>query len=214
MAYNCGISNDCFVFTVSSGCSGFSQSLYLANNLLSKKIDQGIIVCVEKYSNYIRNNDFKTKILFSDAASATFVRFNRKNNLLKSFHGFDGQNSNSLEVTNDKKREFLNMDGNKVFLFSIKNIPLIIKKITNKYKDINFFLIHPGSKILLDTVIEKSGINSRKVPTTFHITGNTVSTSIPLLLKDNFSKLKKNDKILISGFGVGLSHATLLLRWI
>ena len=85
MAYNCGISNDCFVFTVSSGCSGFSQSLYLANNLLSKKIDQGIIVCVEKYSNYIRNNDFKTKILFSDAASATFVRFNRKNNLLKSF---------------------------------------------------------------------------------------------------------------------------------
>ena len=73
MAYNCGISNDCFVFTVSSGCSGFSQSLYLANNLLSKKIDQGIIVCVEKYSNYIRNNDFKTKILFSDAASATFV---------------------------------------------------------------------------------------------------------------------------------------------
>ena len=117
-------------------------------------------------------------------------------------------------MTNDKKREFLNMDGNKVFLFSIKNIPLIIKKITNKYKDINFFLIHPGSKILLDTVIEKSGINSRKVPTTFHITGNTVSTSIPLLLKDNFSKLKKNDKILISGFGVGLSHATLLLRWI
>ena len=214
MAYNCGISNDCFVFTVSSGCSGFSQSLYLANNLLSKKIDQGIIVCVEKYSNYIRNNDFKTKILFSDAASATFVRFNKKNNLLKSFHGFDGQNSNSLEVTNDKNREFLNMDGNKVFLFSIKNIPLIIKKITNKYKDINYFLIHPGSKILLDTVIEKSGINSRKVPTTFHITGNTVSTSIPLLLKDNFSKLKKNDKILISGFGVGLSHATMLLRWI
>ena len=214
MAYNCGISNDCFVFTVSSGCSGFSQSLYLANNLLSKKIDQGIIVCVEKYSNYIKENDFKTKILFSDAASATFVKFNKKNNLLKSFHGFDGQNSSSLEVTNDKKREFLNMDGNKVFLFSIKNIPLIIKKITNKYKDINFFLIHPGSKILLDTVIEKSGINSRKVPTTFHITGNTVSTSIPLLLKDNFSKLKKNDKILISGFGVGLSHATLLLRWI
>ena len=214
MAYNCGISNDCFVFTVSSGCSGFSQSLYLANKLLSKKIDQGIIVCVEKYSNYIRNNDFKTNVLFSDAASATFVRFSKKNNLLKSFHGFDGQNSSSLEVTNDKKREFLNMDGNKVFLFSIKNIPLIIKKITNKYKDINFFLIHPGSKNLLDTVIEKSGINSRKVPTSFHITGNTVSTSIPLLLKDNFSKLKKNDKILISGFGVGLSHATLLLRWI
>ncbi len=214
MAYKCGISNDCLVLTISSGCSGFSQSLYVANTLLSKGMDQGLIVCVEKYSNYIRKNDLKTKILFSDAASATFVRFNRKNNLLKSFHGFDGQNSASLEVINDKKKEFLNMDGNKVFMFSIKNIPTIIKKITKKHKDIKFFLIHPGSKILLDTVIERSGINSSNVPRSFHITGNTVSTSIPLLLKDNFYKIKKNNKILISGFGVGLSHATLLLRWI
>tara|TARA_Y100000389_G_scaffold197899_1_gene233402 strand:- start:24401 stop:25303 length:903 start_codon:yes stop_codon:yes gene_type:complete len=214
MAYKCGISNNCLVLTISSGCSGFAQSLYLANQLLSKEMNQGLIVCVEKYSNYIRENDLKTKVLFSDAASATFIKFNKKKNLLQSFHGFDGQNSNSLEVVYKKNKGFLNMDGNKVFLFSIKNIPIIIKKITKKNKDIKFFFVHPGSKILLDTIIEKSGIKSSKAPTSFHITGNTVSTSIPLLIKDNFNRIKKNDKILISGFGVGLSHATLLIRWI
>ena len=106
------------------------------------------------------------------------------------------------------------MDGFRVFLFSIKNIPITIKRIIKKAKNINFFFIHPGSKILLDTIINKVKIKSNKVPTTFHITGNTVSTSLPLLLKDNFNKIKKNDKIVISGFGVGLSYATLLVKWI
>jgi 3-oxoacyl-[acyl-carrier-protein] synthase-3 len=211
LAYKCQIDQNCFVFTISSGCSGFVQSIYLANKLLSKKMNQGLIVCVEKYSNYIKNSDLKTKLLFSDAASATFVKFSNSKNILKSYFGFDGKDSDSLQIIKDKNnKETLCMNGNKVFLFSIKNIPIILKK--NKY--IKFYFIHPGSKILLDSIIKKSNIDYSKVPTSFHITGNTVSTSIPLLLKNNYNLIKKNDITLISGFGVGLSHATILLKWV
>ena len=211
LAYKCQIDQNCFVFTISSGCSGFVQSIYLANKLLSKKMNQGLIVCVEKYSNYINNSDLKTKLLFSDAASATFVKFSNSKNILKSYFGFDGKDSDSLQIIKDKNnKETLCMNGNKVFLFSIKSIPIILKK--NKY--IKFYFIHPGSKILLDSIIKKSNIDYSKVPTSFHITGNTVSTSIPLLLKDNYNLIKKNDITLMSGFGVGLSHATILLKWV
>ena len=210
LAYKCQIDQNCFVFTMSSGCSGFVQSIYLANKLLSKKMNQGLIVCAEKYSNYIQNSDLKTKLLFSDAASATFVKFSNRKNILKSYFGLDGKDSDSLQIIKDKKKEILTMNGSKVFLFSIKNIPIILKK--NKY--VKFYFIHPGSKILLDSLIKKSNIDYSKVPTSFHITGNTVSTSIPLLLNNNYNLIKKNDITLMSGFGVGLSHATILLKWV
>ena len=215
LAYKCQIDQNCFAFTISSGCSGFVQSIYLANKLLSKKMNQGLIVCAEKYSNYIQNNDLKTKLLFSDAASATFVKFSNSKNILKSYFGLDGKDSDSLQIIKDKKnKEILTMNGSKVFLFSIKNIPIILKKILKKNKYTKFYFIHPGSKILLDSLIKKSNIDYNKVPTSFHITGNTVSTSIPLLLKNNYNLIKKNDITLMSGFGVGLSHATILLKWI
>ena len=106
------------------------------------------------------------------------------------------------------------MDGNKLLIFSLKNIPKIIKKILKKHKIINKYFIHPGSRILLDSITLKSQINDKKVFNTFKITGNTVSTSIPLIINKNYSKIKKNEKIFISGFGVGLSHANLLIKWI
>jgi 3-oxoacyl-[acyl-carrier-protein] synthase-3 len=215
VAHKCQIDQNCLVLTISSGCSGFVQSIYLANKLLSKKMNQGLIICAEKYSNYIKNSDFKTKLLFSDAASATFVKYSKNKNILNSYFGFDGKDSNSLQIIKDKNnKEILNMNGNKVFLFSIKNIPKILKKILKKHKHIKYYFIHPGSKILLDTIIKKSHIDYSKVPTSFHITGNTVSTSIPLLLKNNYNLIKKNDITLMSGFGVGLSHATILVKWV
>ena len=105
------------------------------------------------------------------------------------------------------------MDGNKLLMFTMRNMPRIIKTITDKNKKVDKYLIHPGSKILLDNLIKKSEINPSLVPNTFNITGNTVSSSIPLLIKENFKKIKFDNKILLSGFGVGLSHATLLIKW-
>jgi 3-oxoacyl-[acyl-carrier-protein] synthase-3 len=203
-----------FVFTISSGCSGFVQALHLANNLLDKNNKMGLIVCAEKYSKFISKKDFKTRVLFSDAASATLVRYSKKNNVLNTDFGYDGLNSNALEVDSRSGKNTLLMDGNKIFLFAINNVPLSIKKVTKNNKIlVDKYLVHNGSKFLIDTLSKKIPNSHKKFLTSFHITGNTVSNSIPLLINLHFNKLKKK-KIILSGFGVGLSWATLLIEWI
>ncbi len=214
IAQSIKLDDNSLIFTLSSGCSGFVQALYLANNLLSKSMQSGLIICAEKYSTIIGKKNIKTKLLFSDASSATMVNYSNKNNILDNYFGFDGNNSKALEVNKIHNEEVLNMDGNKLLMFSLKNIPKIIKKISKKHKIIDKYFIHPGSKILLDSIILKSQINDKKVLNTFKITGNTVSTSIPLIINKNYNKIKKNEKIFMSGFGVGLSHASLLIKWI
>jgi 3-oxoacyl-[acyl-carrier-protein] synthase-3 len=66
---------------------------------------------------------------------------------------------------------------------------------------------------MLDSIVKKSSISQKKVLNSFNITGNTVSTSIPLIISKYYSKLKKKNIILLSGFGVGLSWATILIKW-
>ena len=208
-----GLDKETFILTISSGCSGFVQALHISNKLLDAKNNCGMIVCVEKYSKFIKEKDLKTKVLFSDAASATIVKFTNRKNILKSNFGFDGKNSSALTINRYKKNDLLQMDGNKIFMFGINNIPRSIKSITNNYPNIDKYLIHNGSKLLVDILSSKIKNSKNKILTSFHITGNTVSSSIPLLIYTHFNKLKKNRKVVISGFGVGLSWATLLIRW-
>lgn len=208
-----GLTKNTFVLSISSGCSGFVQALKVASNFLDKENKCGLIVCVEKYSKYINKRDLKTRVLFSDAASATIVKYTNKKNILKDNFGFDGINSNALKIYDRKKKNVLEMDGNKIFLFGINNITKSIKDIEREYKQIDKYLVHNGSKFLIDTLSKKLEKKDSNFLTSFHITGNTVSSSIPLLISINYKKLK-NKKILLSGFGVGLSWATMLIKWI
>jgi 3-oxoacyl-[acyl-carrier-protein] synthase III len=212
LAFMLGLKKDTFILTISAGCSGFVQAVILANKLLNKKNKNGLIICAEKYSKYILQNDIKTRVLFSDAASATFVQFNKKKNYHYEIYGHQGDNSDALMIKKINGMDKLSMNGQKVFLFGINNVPDGIKKISKNIK-IDKYLIHPGSKIMLDSIVKKSLINPIKVYNSFHITGNTVSSSIPLLINLNYKKLL-NKNILLSGFGVGLSWATIAIKWI
>ena len=211
LAEKIGLKKNSFIFTLNSGCSGFVQAIHICSKLLSNEFRSALIVCVEKYSKYIDTNDKKTRILFSDAGSATLVNFYEKNNILGYDFGFDGKNSDSLHVLQKNKKNIIKMDGNKVFNFGILNIPNSIHRCSKNFK-VDNYLLHPGSKYMLDSIIEKSKIKKNKVYSTFNITGNTVSTSIPLIIRENYNKLK-NKNILMSGFGVGLSWATILIKW-
>lgn len=206
------LNKNTLVLTISSGCSGFVQAIILANRLLNKEMKNGLIVCAEKYSKYILKNDLKTRVLFSDAASATFVQFKNKKNYLYEIFGHEGSNGDALSVKKKNTSDKLYMNGEKVFLFGINNIPEGLKEISNKIK-IDKYLIHPGSKIMLDAIVKKSSIVDSKVCDSFHITGNTVSSSIPLLINLNYKKIL-NKNVLMSGFGVGLSWATIAIKWI
>lgn len=208
LAEKLNLDKNTIVLTLSSGCSGFVQALFLANNILNQNIKSALIVCVEKYSKFIGKKDRKTQVLFSDAGSATMIDFIKDNNLLFNDFGFDGKNSNALCI-NDNNQLFMN--GAKVFNFGINNIPESILK-CKKISKIDKYIIHPGSKYMLDSIATKANIANRNLCTSFEVTGNTVSSTIPVIIKKYYHKLKKK-RVLLSGFGVGLSWATLLIKW-
>ncbi|GHV55835.1 3-oxoacyl-ACP synthase [Synergistales bacterium] len=116
--------------------------------------------------------------------------------------------------------EFANMKGLEVFDFSVKSVPITISKALERNKtdirDIRYFVLHQANKIILDTIAANMGLPSEKMPTNIAEVGNTSSCSIPILLTDLIhggrgDRLEKGDKLVLCGFGVGLSWGTTVI---
>jgi 3-oxoacyl-[acyl-carrier-protein] synthase-3 len=111
------------------------------------------------------------------------------------------------------------MKGSNIFHFTTKNIPDlfndILKKNNLKKNDIDQFVFHQASKLVLDKLTKILELDENKVFKNYDQIGNTVSSSIPIAL-ENLKKnnmLKKNQKIMLVGFGVGLSAAASIINW-
>ena len=110
------------------------------------------------------------------------------------------------------------MDGKKVLMFTMSNIPDLIKDILKKNKisinDIDHFIFHQASKTVLENLIRKLKIDKKKVFVNIENIGNTVSSTIPIAFKQLImkKKLKKNSLVLIAGFGVGYSMGSTIIK--
>ena len=111
------------------------------------------------------------------------------------------------------------MNGKKVLMFTMSNIPNLVNKIlrrNNLNKDeIKYFIFHQASKIVIENLTKKLNLNNDKVYQDLKNLGNTVSSTIPInmqkLIKNG--KIKKGDKILIAGFGVGYSMGAAIINY-
>lgn len=105
------------------------------------------------------------------------------------------------------------MNGRAVFNFSMTTVPPQIKNLIEESgletDEIDLFILHQGSKYIIDMLTQRLELDATKVPTNLSEIGNTVSSSIPLILEHHLDTSEQN--ILISGFGVGLSWASALL---
>jgi len=114
------------------------------------------------------------------------------------------------------KSNNLFMSGSEVFVFAIKRVPEIIKKILKKNSmtsnEIDYFLFHQASKLVIETLSEKMQIPKQKILNNFSEVGNTTSSSIPIILKKYQKKLRKK-KILMVGFGVGFSWGASIINF-
>ena len=106
------------------------------------------------------------------------------------------------------------MLGNNVFKFAVTKVPPQVEKCLElnglDKDDVDVYLMHQGSKYIVDNLVPKLGVDAAKVPFLAADTGNTVSSSIPLMLERYMDGAEKT--ILICGFGVGLSWATSILE--
>lgn len=223
------------------GCSGYIYGLSLAKGLInSKQAKKVVLVTSETYSRYIHQDDLINQLIFSDAASASLIEFTDDENIGNFTLGTDGKGFDKLIVKNNffnKNQSPINktisenityndnclyMNGPEIFKFTIEKIPPLIERqlIDNKIdkNDLDYFVLHQANKFLLNSIRKKSNIPENKFVVNFNNIGNTVSSTIPISLKQLFNHLetiekpKKNLQILLCGFGVGLSWGAVTIK--
>lgn len=205
------LKTSCAVFDISLGCSGYVYSLSIIKSFMeSNNLKNGLLFTCDPYSKIIDINDKNTSMLFGDAATVTMMNTKPKLLLDKFIFATSGIEADSLICNHG----VLTMNGRAVFNFCATEVPKQIKDIINNYNngiEADIYLLHQGSKYIIDTIARKLNLNNDKTPCNLEGVGNTVSSSIPLLLKNyiNNSQIKT---IVLSGFGVGLSWASCILK--
>ena len=204
-------------FDVNQGCSGFIYALEVAKNLMkgNKGYKYGLIVLSDTYTKFISKNNTSCRPIFSDASSSVLIKKTSKEFLGSSEFGTDGSGAMSLKLSNNE----IYMDGAKIAIFSLSRIPMFIKsflknnKINNK--KLKLLALHQASKYVCNKIKDKLNLPNKKFYFNYTRIGNTVSSSIPIVLKDCDKRktIKNNDTVVACGFGVGLSWGITQIKW-
>ena len=206
-----GAPTSCACFDISLGCSGYVYGLTIVKALMeAQNYKNGLLFTADPYSKIIDVDDKNTALLFGDAASVTLLSHEPVLAIGASSANTLGSSFHELETRNGK----LHMNGRAVFNFCSRQVPKDILQTINmnelKLEDIDLFILHQGSKFIVDTIRTSLGLAPEKVPFLANNYGNTVSSSIPIILSDILFEASLK-RILISGFGVGLSWSSAML---
>lgn len=207
-----GAPGSCACFDISLGCSGFVYGLSsIISFMTANGMEKGVLITSDPYSKIVDPDDKNTSLLFGDAAAASLISTNPVYVPGKFTFGSAGQSYREL-ICEDGK---LFMNGRAVFNFTAKIVPPDIRKCVEmnglSLDDIELFLLHQGSKIIVDTIARRLELPPGKVVFDIMDCGNTISSSIPLLIEKELDAGRRAPA-LISGFGVGLSWASTVLN--
>lgn len=203
------ISNNCMCFDLNTACSGHAAAVIVAEGLLHAG-EKALIVSAEKLSDIINYEDKKSCLLFGDGAAAAlyqktesdFVSINRTYGNDEDLHLLTGG--------------LLEMHGRNIFRFALDKVPEAIRDMLDSadlsLSDMDHVVMHQANMRIIQTVSDMLGIND-KVSSNVENYGNTSSASIPILMAEMSleGKIKSGQKILILGFGGGLTiHAAVI----
>lgn len=195
---------DAHCLNLNQGCTGFVDALEISYELIKNdKKTKVLIVTSDTYSKFINKNNKAVRCLFSDGAAATLISYKRNGLKLKKKIF---KNITNTENDLSLKENEIKMNGPAVVSFTIKNV---IPEIVELSKNASCIFSHQAGKIVMSQIQKKISTKTF-LPLNYSNHGNLVSTSIPLLLKQNISRFRKEKKILICGFGVGLSASIIL----
>jgi 3-oxoacyl-[acyl-carrier-protein] synthase III len=221
-----GLNKNCIAFDVNLGCSGFVYGLSIGGSLIESGLAKGgLLVCSDTYSKYIDKNDRTCRPLFSDGASVTYLKHSNKSRLGPFELGTDGSGANNLIVPQCGSRtsvcdtKKLYMSGSDIFMFSMYAVPNCIEslliKSNLKISDIDLFVFHQASKLVIDNIVRRLNIPQENFFINYENIGNTVSASIPIALHSAVKKgvLSNGDRVMLVGFGVGYSWGSCIVEW-
>ncbi len=226
-----GLSSHIGAFDINLGCTGFMYALSVVKGLLATNTFKNILILTsETLTKYIHPKDKSAKAIFGDAGAAILV--SNKCTIGNFEYGTDGSGGEMMirqngafrfpftqvrgldyedQYGNTLNDDYFKMKGTNVFLFTLKTVPSLIQNILNKnnqsLQDIDLFIFHQANGFLLEHLRKKIGIPPEKFFVYLKNVGNTVSSTIPIALKEAMrqQKIKKGSKVLLAAFGVGLS---------
>ena len=206
-----GLPTHAACFDVALGCSGYVYGLYVLKGFMQALgLKNAILVTADPYSKIMNRSDRMTTLLFGDAATATWMGEDPVWELGPARFGGDGAGAEYLVV----KDGHFHMNGRQVFNFaSLKIIPHmqeVLDELDMSMDDVDAFCLHQGSGAIVDAIAKRLGDNGSKVIKDMFGAGNTVSSSIPMLL-EHYAFNNDWRNTLLSGFGVGLSWGSALL---
>ena len=238
LQHRLGISKRAGALDFNLGCSGYVYGLGLAHGLIATgQAKRVLLLTGETYSKYIRPDDRSAVMIFGDAGSATLIGAtdNTAHTYIPAYtYGTDGSGAEHLIVTGAGLRErcslpepdlnngppgTLSMNGPEVFHFALKVVPACVRELLEKtgkeMDEIDLFVFHQANRHMLDALRARLKIPEEKFFVSLASCGNTVSATIPIALECALQqqKLKPGNKVMLVGFGVGLSWGATMLRW-
>jgi 3-oxoacyl-[acyl-carrier-protein] synthase III len=216
------------------GCSGYVYGLSLADGLIrSGAARRVLLLTAETYSKYIHSADRSLRTIFGDGAAATLVEAADEPSLWAFQFGTDGTGADTLLVTKGGARpeedaikprhrqrweSALYMDGPSLINFTVAAIPQLVASILAAAKmtdkDVDLYLFHQATLKMLDQLRERMSVNRERFPIVLEDVGNTVSSTIPILMDTlrRDGRLKRGMRSMLVGFGVGWSWAGCMWR--
>lgn len=228
LQYRLGLSEDCIAFDINLGCSAYVYGLWQAAAMISTQNINRVLLLVGDTINFgINPVDTATAMLFGDGGSATALE-RTEGKEIKYFLKTKGSGYKFINVPAGHARSRgkpvadtsceLTMNGADVFSFSITDIPKALNRFMSDYSiskdDVDFFVFHQANLYILKHITKKLRLPEEKVPVSIDRYGNTSGDSIPLTLVDALGQEQSDEtvKLLMCGFGVGLSYGGIYLE--
>ena len=216
------------------GCSGFVYGLSLADGLIrSGAARRVLLLTAETYSKYIHPTDRSLRTIFGDGAAATLVEAGPEPTLEAFQFGTDGTGADTLLVAKGGARppecaikprhrqrweSALYMDGPSLINFTVAAVPQLVENILASARltdrDIDLYLFHQATRKMLEQLRERLGFSEERLPMVLEDCGNTVSSTIPILIDSlrRDGRLRPGSRSMLVGFGVGWSWAGCIWR--
>ena len=221
-------------FDLSAACTGFVVAYNTASAYLNAGVyHTALIIGSESLSNLTNWKDRGTCILFGDGAGAAVLQKDDTRYYFPVTHS-DGSKGAALSCRSrydrselspddlpkpDESEYLMQMDGREVFMFAVKSVPQAIREVLEKnnvsQEEISYYMLHQANKRIVEAIAKRLDEPMEKFPVNLEEYGNTSSASIPILMDElnREGRLKKGQKIVLAGFGAGLTWGATIVEW-
>ena len=220
-----------FAYDLQAACSSFLYGMSTAAAYIeSGRYKKVLLIGSDKMSSIIDYTDRATCIIFGDGAGAVLFEPNTEGlGLQDEFLRSDGVGREFLKIdaggsilppseeTVKNKQHFVHQEGQTVFKYAVSGMADVAEKIMQRNNltndSVNWLVAHQANKRIIDATAQRMGLDDSKVLVNIHRYGNTTSATLPLLLSDFESQLKKGDNLIFASFGGGFTWGAIYLKW-